>query len=90
MAPINDTHDPHLRSWVDSANTPGADFPIQNLPFGVFHRALTPEPPRVGVAIGNMVLDLRRCHRAGLFENDLASAIDPCRFVRRARRRAAA
>jgi fumarylacetoacetase len=71
MAPINDTHDPHLRSWVDSANTPGADFPIQNLPFGVFHRALTPEPPRVGVAIGDMVLDLRRCHRAGLFENDL-------------------
>ena len=78
MAPINDTHDPHLRSWVDSANTPGADFPIQNLPFGVFHRALTPEPPRVGVAIGDMVLDLRRCHRAGLFENDLASAGEAC------------
>ena len=78
MASINDTHDPHLRSWVDSANTPGADFPIQNLPFGVFHRALTPEPPRVGVAIGDMVLDLRRCHRAGLFENDLAPAGEAC------------
>jgi fumarylacetoacetase len=78
MAPINDTHDPHLRSWVDTANTPGIDFPIQNLPFGVFHRALTPEPPRVGVAIGDMVLDLRRCHRAGLFENDLATAGEAC------------
>ncbi len=78
MAPINDTHDPHLRSWVDSANTPGTDFPIQNLPFGVFHRALTPEPPRVGVAIGDMVLDLRRCHRAGLFENDLGPAGEAC------------
>jgi fumarylacetoacetase len=78
MAAINDTHDPHLRSWVDSANAPSADFPIQNLPFGVFHRALTPEPPRVGVAIGDMVLDLRRCHRAGLFENDLALAGEAC------------
>ena len=63
--PINETHDPALRSWVTSANTPGADFPIQNLPFGVFRRALTPEPPRVGVAIGDQVLDLRRCHRGG-------------------------
>ena len=74
MPAINDSHDPQLRSWVDSANTPGTDFPIQNLPFGVFRRALTPEPPRVGVAIGDLILDLRRCHRAGLFDNDLSAA----------------
>ena len=33
---IDKTHDPGLRSWVDSANRPGCDFPIQNLPVGVF------------------------------------------------------
>ena len=72
MLAVNETHDPELRSWVESANQPGADFPIQNLPFGVFRRALTPEPPRVGVAIGDRILDLRLCHRAGLFDGDLA------------------
>jgi fumarylacetoacetase len=72
MLAVNETHDPELRSWVESANLAGSDFPIQNLPFGVFHRALTPEPPRVGVAIGDRILDLRLCHRAGLFEGELA------------------
>src|SRR5690606_17996408 len=75
---INETHDPHRRSWVEAANAAGADFPIQNLPFGVFHRALTPEPPRVGVAIGDRILDLRLCHRAGLFEGELAAAREAC------------
>ena len=36
----NETHDPAARSWVESANRPGCDFPVQNLPFGVF-RPLT-------------------------------------------------
>jgi fumarylacetoacetase len=70
--PINETHDPHLRSWVESANRPGTDFPIQNLPLGVFRRALTPEPPRVGIAIGDAILDLLLCHRAGLLDGDAA------------------
>ena len=35
---INATHDPELTSWVESANASGADFPIQNLPHGVFRR----------------------------------------------------
>jgi fumarylacetoacetase len=78
MIAVNETHDPELRSWVESANLPGADFPIQNLPFGVFHRALTPEPPRVGVAIGDRILDLRLCHRAGLLNNDLAAVGEAC------------
>ena len=78
MLAVNETHDPELRSWVESANQPGADFPIQNLPFGIFHRALTPEPPRVGVAIGDRILDLRLCHRAGLFEGDLAPVGEAC------------
>jgi len=62
----NETHDPSTRSWVDSANDPGTDFPIQNLPYGVFRRRGTSEPPRIGVAIGSQILDLAACSAAGL------------------------
>jgi len=55
---IDETHDPQLRSWVESANVPGCDFPIQNLPLGVFRTARDAEP-RVGVAIGEAIFDLR-------------------------------
>ena len=53
------THDPGLRSWVESANVEGADFPIQNLPFARLRPRGSEEAWRVGVAIGNNVLDLR-------------------------------
>src|SRR5260370_5606181 len=53
---IDQTHDPKLRSWVESANRADCDFPIQNLPLGVF-RPAGEGPPRVGVAIGDFVLD---------------------------------
>jgi fumarylacetoacetase len=52
------THAPALKSWVPSANLPGNDFPVQNLPLGRFRRAKSDEPWRVGVAIGDQVLDL--------------------------------
>src|ERR1043166_1874969 len=52
------THDPGLRSWVESANDSATDFPIQNLPFGIFRRKGTKEKPRGGVAIGDQVFDL--------------------------------
>ena len=52
------THDPKLRSWVESANVPGCDFPIQNLPFGMFRPRGATKPPRPGVAIGDRILDL--------------------------------
>ncbi|CAE7549781.1 FAH [Symbiodinium necroappetens] len=69
-APINDTHDASLRSWVDSANEPGCDFPIQNLPYGVFHHEDEDEDDaRVGVAIGDMILDLSVIADAGLLED---------------------
>jgi fumarylacetoacetase len=72
--PSNDpTLDPALRSWVESANDPRSEFPIQNLPFGVFRRKGTSEPARVGVAIGESVLDLAALHEAKLFE---ATAVD--------------
>jgi fumarylacetoacetase len=54
---LNETHDPSLSSWVESANRPETDFPIQNLPFCTFrHRH---GGPRVGVAIGDCILDVR-------------------------------
>lgn len=58
---IDDTHDPALQSWVESANAAGADFPIQNLPFGRFKHLHAPmeAPWRLGVAIGDQVLDLQ-------------------------------
>ena len=58
------THAPALASWVGSANDAATDFPIQNLPFGRF-RAHGERDWRVGVAIGDQVLDLAR---AGLVE----------------------
>ena len=57
-ATIDDTHDPGLQSWLESANDPATDFPIQNLPFGRFRRADDMDW-RIGVAIGDQVLDLR-------------------------------
>ena len=58
MTMLDETHAPGLRSWVESANDPATDFPIQNLPFGVFRRAGSEETPRVGVAIGDQIFDL--------------------------------
>jgi fumarylacetoacetase len=54
---INETHDPARRSFVESANAPGSDFPIQNLPLGAF-RPSAGAPPRVGGAIGDQILDV--------------------------------
>jgi fumarylacetoacetase len=56
---IDETHDPALQSWVESANAPDTEFPIQNLPFGIFrHRRNRGEAPRGGVAIGDQILEL--------------------------------
>ena len=61
MTPLDDTHDPALQSWVNSANEVDADFPVQNLPFGRFRRADDVEW-HIGVAIGDQVLDVQRVH----------------------------
>ncbi|MEK8028463.1 fumarylacetoacetase [Pseudaquabacterium rugosum] len=57
---LDTTHDPALRSWVAAGNDADTDFPIQNLPFGRFREADDPDW-RIGVAIGDQILDLRRC-----------------------------
>jgi fumarylacetoacetase len=53
------SHDPQLRSWVESANLDSTDFPLQNLPFGRYRTKGSDEAWRVGVAIGEQILDLR-------------------------------
>jgi len=75
---INQTHDPQLQSWVESANDPGSDYPIQNLPFGVFRPQGAEEEPRVGVAIGDQILDIPRCRDEGLFSGDVFAAALAC------------
>jgi fumarylacetoacetase len=70
----DETHRPDLRSWVESANDPETDFPIQNLPLGVFRRRGSGETPRAGVAIGDQLLDVDAAARAGAFADDAEAA----------------
>ncbi len=72
---LNETHDRNLKSWIESANNPGTDFPIQNLPFATFLSASS-DRSRVGVAIGNMVLDLRACVHERFFSDSVAQGCD--------------
>ena len=70
----NETHDPALTSWVESANAPTTDFPIQNLPFGVFRRSGTAEAFRGGVAIGDQIVDLTALVTVGVLQGDALAA----------------
>ena len=63
MTKLNRTHDPARKSWVQSANAADTDFPIQNLPYGVF--SVGDNCKRVGVAIGDQILDLTALEDAG-------------------------
>jgi fumarylacetoacetase len=78
VSSVNDTHRADLRSWVESAADGTTDFPIQNLPLGIFRPAASDEPWRVGSAIGDQVVDLAECARAGLFTGDAARAGARC------------
>ena len=66
------TTQPH-KSWIASANG-HPDFPIQNLPLGIFSRP--GQKPRGGVAIGDQILDLQVALEAGLFVGDAAVAAE--------------
>ena len=65
MSGLNPTHDPLHKSFLASANDGVTDFPIQNLPFGIFS---TPSSPRLraGVAIGDQIVDLMALAESGL------------------------
>jgi fumarylacetoacetase len=75
--PTNDaleaTRAPALKSWIESANDRFNDFPIQNLPFGIFADEINPLP-RAGVAIGDWILDLAVVYREGLIEGEAVFA----------------
>jgi fumarylacetoacetase len=68
---LNPTHDPARRSWIESANDPDGDFPIQNLPFGLFDAG---DGPRGGVAIGDRIVDLVRLRATGLLTGQAGEA----------------
>jgi fumarylacetoacetase len=80
MKPVLDeTHDSKMQSWVESANTTDSDFPIQNLPFGVFRRRDDGAEARVGVAIGDCILDLDGMQSEGLLaEESVRLAANAC------------
>src|ERR1700674_5690930 len=75
---LDHTHDATARSWVTSANAPSGDFPIQNLPCGVFRPHGTSEPFRGGVAIGNQILDLAALARTQRLDGLAADALSAC------------
>ncbi|MEO8013665.1 MAG: fumarylacetoacetase [Polaromonas sp.] len=75
MTPLNETHDPALRSWLASAHQAGTDFPIQNLPFAVFRRRGSTEAFRGGVAIGDQIVDLAALAAARVFSGQAAMAL---------------
>jgi len=70
---LNFTSDLGRRSWHESANEVTADFPLQNLPYGVF-RTTADAPAHIGVAIGDSILDLNAAALAGLLPAETASA----------------
>jgi fumarylacetoacetase len=76
MPELDETHDPQRSSWVETSAAGATDFPIQNLPFGVFRtfdgRA------RCGVAIGDEIVDIAAAHAAVHFIGGAASAAAAC------------
>jgi fumarylacetoacetase len=79
MTETNETHDPALRSWLDSANDDTLGFPVQNLPYCVFRRRGAQGGYRAGVGIGDRILDLNALAQAAPFSGDAARALAACR-----------
>jgi fumarylacetoacetase len=78
MSLLNKTHNTTLKSWVESANIEGCDFPIQNLPFAIFRRSNSEEVFRAGIAIGDQVLDLAALEQLSLFDIQIQAALLNC------------
>ncbi|MDR6155568.1 fumarylacetoacetase [Acidovorax delafieldii] len=74
---IDETHDPHLRTWVDGADG-HTEFPLQNLPLG--RMSLAGEETQACIAIGDFVVRLKNLLDCGLLSGDAeAAAIAACR-----------
>jgi fumarylacetoacetase len=78
MREIDETHEPKVKSWVESANRADTDFPIQNLPFGVCRSRGVNEQPCVSIAIGDFALPISRCWKDGLLRGDSEQAALAC------------
>jgi len=76
MYEINETHDPNLKSWVESANDPNSDFPIQNLPFCMFWRSATSEVPHLGIGIGDQIFDLHQAIVSRVLGTDFDALVE--------------
>ncbi len=86
---INPTHNPQLISWVRSAQIKDCDFPIQNLPFGRFKFAHkqgdlqndtqndAQNDWRIGIAIGEYILDLRAASSAVVWSPEITRMLAP-------------
>ena len=77
MIPCNETHDPKLASWVRAANAPESEFPIQNLPFGLFTDTKRGKAG-VGIAIGDQIVDLAATLERGLLSGKGPIAATAC------------
>ena len=73
---LNETHDSNARSWIASANAERAEFPLQNLPFGVYRRRGSTGARRIGVAIGDVILDVHGAAAAAGFVGAAKVAAD--------------
>lgn len=75
---LNETHDPSLTSWLESANDTAIGFPVQHLPFAVFRRAGRLEAYRPGVALGDQIIDLAQLAAINPFSGLAAEALNAC------------
>lgn len=74
---LDDTHRADHQSWVESAHALDTDFPLQNLPLGLFQ---SPEQsPRPGIAIGAEILNLAAAAEQGFLDDTLAATVLACR-----------
>ncbi len=73
MHQIDQTHDPQLKSWVETANDPKSDFPIQNLPLCVFRQG--DQVPAIGVGIGDQILNLRKAADKGMVGDEFVESL---------------
>jgi fumarylacetoacetase len=76
MSSIDETHDEGLKSWVESANDPATDFPIQNLPLGRFRRPGEARY-RLGVAIGDQIVDAAKANATTFDDMNALMAAGP-------------
>ena len=77
MPDLNETHDPDLTSWVSGANDADTDFPVQNLPFGVYTDPVS-GAGKVGIAIGDMILDVTAARAKGVIGGAADDAAGAC------------